>query len=284
MPTVVGIRFRAASKVYYFDPQALDYLQIDDYVLVKTARGPEVGRVVIGPTEVPDDDVIGELKPVMRRAEAYDLTQMAWHGRREQEALARCAETVHEHGLPMKLIRAEYNYDGSRLVFFFTAEKRVDFRKLVRDLARTFKARIELRQVGVRDEAKMLGGIGRCGRPLCCASWLTEFRPVSIRMAKQQDLPLSPVEISGACGRLLCCLAYENEFYYEVKEKLPRIKERIDTEHGPGKVTKVNALKQTVEVTLDSEMMVEISLEELTQARAQQPGKGAPDRRKRRRR
>jgi cell fate regulator YaaT (PSP1 superfamily) len=266
MPTVVGIRFRPASKVYYFDPQDLTDLRMDEYVLVRTARGPEVGRVVIAATEVPDDQVVGDLKPVIRRAQAYDLTQMAWYGMREEEALTKCTEMVRDHDLPMKLIRAEYSYDGSRLVFFFTAEKRVDFRKLVRDLARAFKARIELRQVGVRDEAKMIGGMGRCGRILCCASWLTDFRPVSIRMAKQQDLPLSPIEISGVCGRLLCCLAYENEHYHQIKEKLPRARERIETAYGPGKVTKVNVLKQTVDVLLESEMTVELSLEELTQA------------------
>jgi cell fate regulator YaaT (PSP1 superfamily) len=268
--------------VYYFDPQDLTDLHSDEYVLVKTARGPEVGRVVIPPTIVSGEEVVGDLKPVMRRAQAYDLTQMAWSGKREQEALAKCAEMVAQHKLPMKLIRAEYNYDGSRLAFFFAAEKRVDFRKLVRDLARVFKARIELRQVGVRDEAKMIGGMGRCGRTLCCASWLTEFRPVSIRMAKQQDLPLSPAEISGVCGRLLCCLAYENEYYREVKAELPRLKARVDTQHGSGRVTQVNVLKQTVEVTLDSDVTVEVTVEELAQASKGQPKASGTSRRRRR--
>jgi cell fate regulator YaaT (PSP1 superfamily) len=186
----------------------------------------------------------------------------------------------------MKLVKAEYNYDGSRLVFFFTSEKRVDFRELVRDLARTFRARIELRQIGVRDEAKLIGGIGCCGRTQCCASWLDDFHPVSIKMAKQQNLPLSPMEISGVCGRLLCCLSYENDFYCEAKKNLPKRGGQVVTEHGPGKVTNVNVLKDTVTVLLENDVTVEVPVEELGKMTSQpedQPPKPRKTRRSRKR-
>jgi cell fate regulator YaaT (PSP1 superfamily) len=179
----------------------------------------------------------------------------------------------------MKIVRAEYNYDGSRLVFFFAAEKRVDFRKLVQDLARSFRARIELRQIGVRDEAKILGGVGRCGRELCCSTWLTEFDPVSIKMAKLQDLPLSPMDISGVCGRLLCCLAYESDYYAEMKDKLPKVGKVIDTPHGQGKVIEINVVKEAVQVELESKVTVEVTHEELSSV-AQTPSKSAKRRRR----
>ena len=200
MPLVVGIRFNPATKVYYFDPTGFEDLATGDYAVVETARGKEVGKVVIPPRQVDSGEIVGRLKEVERRATPMDLTEMAYYRFREQDAVIRCREKVQEHGLPMKIVRAEYNYDGSRLVFFFASEKRVDFRKLVQDLARSFRARIELRQIGVRDEAKLMGGIGKCGRSLCCTTWLTEFSPVSIKMAKAQDLPLSPMDISGICG------------------------------------------------------------------------------------
>ena len=183
----------------------------------------------------------------------------------EPSALDRCRQQVIEHKLPMKVIRAEYNYDGSYLTFYFTAEKRVDFRALVKELARIFQARIELRQVGVRDEVRLLGGYGLCGRPHCCATWMTEFRPISIRMAKQQDLPLSPMEISGVCGRLLCCLAYENEFYVESKKELPRTGSTIQTPKGGGKVVSVNVLQQSITVRLQGDVLTTFTLEELTE-------------------
>jgi cell fate regulator YaaT (PSP1 superfamily) len=282
MPIVIGVRFNPASKVYYFDPTGLDDLTAGEYVVVETSRGEEAGKVVIPPHQVSDQDIVGRLKNVKRRASALDLTQMTYYRYKEQDVLTRCREKVEEHGLSMKVVRAEYNYDGSRLVFFFTAEKRVDFRKLVQDLARSFRARIELRQIGVRDEAKLIGGIGRCGMTLCCATWLTEFNPVSIKMAKQQDLPLSPMEISGVCGRLLCCLAYENEYYARVKDKLPRQGKVIDTPHGRGKVVQVNVISETVQVELESQVTVEVSHQELA---AQAPGapKVATRRRRRRR-
>lgn len=263
MPEVVGIRFRGAGKVYYFDPTGFEDLKVGTYVVVDTARGEDVGQVVIAPRQVADDEVVGQLKGILRRAEPWDLLQMQQVRDREEQALEKCRQKIAEHDLPMKVIKAEYSFDGSRLVFYFTAEKRVDFRKLVRELAKTFRSRIELKQVGVRDEAKMIGDLGRCGRPLCCASFLCEFNPVSIKMAKQQDLPLSPMEISGLCGRLLCCLAYENDYYVEVKARLPKVGDVVVTPLGSGKVTGINVLKETLSVELDSEATIEIAAKEL---------------------
>lgn len=263
MPLVVGIRFNPATKVYYFDPTGLPDLATGDHVIVETARGKEVGKVVIPPRQVDSEEIVGRLKAVERRATPIDLTQMAYYRFKEQDAVVRCREKIQEHGLPMKIVRAEYNYDGSRLVFFFASEKRVDFRKLVQDLARSFRARIELRQIGVRDEAKLMGGIGKCGRSLCCATWLTDFSPVSIKMAKQQDLPLSPMEISGVCGRLLCCLAYEKDFYVEMAEQLPRRGSTVTTPRGQGKVVDVNLVKETIQVELETLVTVEVSHQEL---------------------
>jgi cell fate regulator YaaT (PSP1 superfamily) len=284
MPLVIGVRFNPASKVYYFDPGDLTGLKAGEFVVVETARGEEVGKVVIPPREVDQDEIVGRLKGVQRLASALDLTQLTYYRHKEQNALERCQQKVQEHNLPMKVVRAEYNYDGSRLVFFFAAEKRVDFRKLVQDLARSFRARIELRQIGVRDEAKLMGGLGRCGLTLCCATWLTDFDPVSIRMAKQQDLPLSPMEISGLCGRLLCCLAYENEYYAEVKAKLPKRDKVIDTPHGRGRVVQVNVINETVQVELESQVTVEVSHEELATLSQPEPTSSIRKRRRRGRR
>jgi len=264
MPEVVGIRFRQAGKIYYFDPTGFEDLKAGTYIVVDTARGEDVGWVVLAPRQVVNGEVVGQLKGILRRAEPWDLLQMQHFRDREEEALEKCHQKIAEYGLPMKVIKAEYNFDGSRLVFFFTAEKRVDFRELVKELAKTFRSRIELKQVGVRDEAKLIGDLGRCGRPLCCASHLCEFDPVSIKMAKQQDLPLSPMEISGICGRLLCCLAYENDYYAEVKKRLPKVGDVVVTSHGAGKVTGINVLKETLSVELDSEATIEITAEELT--------------------
>jgi cell fate regulator YaaT (PSP1 superfamily) len=284
MPLVIGIRFNPATKVYYFDPSGFTDLKTGEHVVVETTRGEEVGKVVIAPRQVNSKEIVGQLKSVQRRASALDLTQMAYYRYKEQEALERCQQKVQAHNLPMKIVRAEYNYDGSRLVFFFAAEKRVDFRKLVQDLARSFKARIELRQIGVRDEAKLMGGLGRCGRSLCCTTWLTEFNPVSIKMAKQQDLPLSPMEISGICGRLLCCLAYENEHYIRIKGKLPKKGKIIDTPHGHGKVVQINVVKETVQVELESQVNVEVTQQELAEMAKPSPRQTSSRRRRRRRR
>lgn len=267
MPKIVGIRFKPVSKIYYFDPAGFENLEVGDYVIVETTRGREVGEVAIAPKEMPEDKVISKLKGVISRAEPWDLVQMEHYRCLEPKALEVCREKVAEYGLPMKIAKAEYNFDGSHLIFYFIAEKRVDFRDLVRDLAQTFETKIELRQVGVRDEAKLMGGLGRCGRPLCCISFLSEFSPVSIKMAKQQDLPLSPTEISGLCGRLLCCLTYENEVYAEIKKMLPKMGEKVNTPYGPGKVTGVNILKETVSVELESEVTVEIPAENIKESK-----------------
>ena len=282
MPLIVGVRFNPAGKVYYFDPSGYQDVQVGEFLVVETSRGEEIGKVVIPPRDVEDEEIVRRLKGVNRRATAVDLAQMTFYQYKERSALARCEEKVQEHGLPMKVVRAEYNYDGSRLAFFFASETRVDFRKLVQDLARTFRARIELRQIGVRDEAKLLGGIGRCGLTLCCSTWLTDFNPVSIKMAKVQDLPLSPMDISGVCGRLLCCLAYESDYYTSAKERLPKPGKVIDTPSGKGRVIQVNAVKETILVELESQVTVEVSYEELTAVDADE--QKVPRRRRRKQR
>ncbi|MBC7250518.1 MAG: stage 0 sporulation family protein [Anaerolineae bacterium] len=267
MPQVVGVRFKKTGKTYYFDPTGFEDLQVGEYVIVNTAKGQEAGQIVMSPREVPQEEIKGALKGIVRRATALDLTQMTYYKLQEEKALEQCREKVAEHGLPMKVLKAEYNFDGSHLTFYFAAEQRVDFRNLVRELAGIFQARIELRQVGVRDEVKLMGGYGLCGRPLCCATFLTEFKPISIKMAKQQNLPLSPTEISGQCGRLLCCLSYENEFYCEAMKKLPRVGAKIETPQGPGKVVAVNVIKETVSVLLlESDITVEMPASELQSA------------------
>jgi cell fate regulator YaaT (PSP1 superfamily) len=276
MPLVVGIRFSPAGKVYYFDPLGYKDLRVGEYVVVETSRGEEAGKVVIPAHEVSDQEIVRRLKAISRRASSLDLMQMAYYRYREEDALERCQERVHEHNLPMKIVRAEYSYDGSRLVFFFAAEKRVDFRALVQDLARSFKARIELRQIGVRDEAKLLGGLGRCGQTLCCTTWLTEFSPVSIKMAKAQDLPLSPMDISGVCGRLLCCLAYESDHYAEAKKKLPKRGKVIDTPQGRGTVIRIDVIKESVQVELENQVIAEFSHEELVAGPAPQKRQPEP--------
>ena len=263
MPKIIGVRFQRAGKIYYFDPTGFEDLERGDYVIVETTRGAETGQVIIPPTDVPAEQVPSALKPVQRRADWRDLTQMEHYRLQEGRALAIAREKVAECGLPMKLVGADYNVDGSHLTLFFTAEKRVDFRELVRDLARTLRTRVDMRQIGVRDEAKLLDGYGRCGRRLCCSSWLSDFTPVSIRMAKQQDLPLNPSEISGLCGRLLCCLTYENEYYTLVKETLPPTGTRVHTPHGAGRVIGVNVIRGTVTVELDSEATVEVAISTL---------------------
>ena len=252
MPVVVGIRFKDSGKIYFFDPSAVETLDQGDSVIVETVRGLELAKVARAPHAVADTEVVGELKPVIRRAEAADFERMRLLGARHDEVLDRCSEKILEHSLPMRLVKAEYSFDGSRLTFYFTSEKRVDFRVLVRDLARTFKTRIELRQIGPRDEAKLLGGIGPCGRMLCCSTFLPDYARVSIKMAKDQDLPLNPTKISGVCGRLLCCLSYEHEQYLEIKAELPRRGAWVQTPDGPGEVVTVNVVRETVIVELAS--------------------------------
>ncbi len=256
MPTVITVRFKESGKIYYFSPGDLALHQ-GDYVVVDTVRGLELARVIVGSQEVAESEVVGELKPVVRRADPSDLERYRLLQARHDEVMARCAEKIRDHDLPMNLVKAEYSFDGSRLTFYFTAEKRVDFRMLVRDLARTFKSRIELRQIGPRDEAKLLGGLGPCGRVLCCASFLPDYARVSIKMAKDQDLPLNPTKISGVCGRLLCCLAYEHDQYVEMRAELPRRGTWVHTPDGPGEVVSQHVLKQQLIVQLAGSGMIE---------------------------
>ena len=263
MAEIVGVRFKRAGKVYYFNPAGID-LEVNDYVVVKTSRGPELGRVVISPKQVLANEVTTPLKSILRKAKAEDIEHAQEFGSKEQEALAECGKLIAKLGLPMKLLFAEYNLDGSRLTFLFSADERVDFRELVRELTNHFKVRVELRQVGPRDEAKLIGGFGRCGRPLCCMSFLSEFAPVSIRMAKEQDLPLNPMKISGVCGRLLCCLVYESEQYHTMKENLPKEGQRVSTAMGVAKVVGGNPLKETIIAELESGATVELPLSKVT--------------------
>ncbi len=263
MAEIVGVRFKKAGKVYYFDPAGFD-LEVNDYVVVKTARGLELGQVVTHPEQVLDSEVGRQLKLVVRKAEPEDIKRAQEFTDREEEALAECGKLITKLHLPMKLLSAEYNLDGSRLTFFFSAAERVDFRELVRELSKRFELRVELRQVGSRDESKLMGGFGRCGRPLCCMSFLSEFSPVSIRMAKEQGLSLNPMRISGVCGRLLCCLGYEGEQYRVMKAKLPKEGQRVSTPTGIASVVGGNPLKETVLVELESGARVELPLSEVT--------------------
>jgi cell fate regulator YaaT (PSP1 superfamily) len=263
MANVVGIRFKRAGKIYYFDAGEIQ-LQARDFAVVRTSRGVELGHVVIAPGQVQSADSQEQLSPVLRKAEPDDMARAEELEAKAEEALIECGKMIAELQLPMKLLAAEFNLDSSRLTFLFSAEERVDFRELVRRLTGKFKVRVELRQVGSRDEAKLLGSYGRCGRQLCCNSFLTEFTPVSIKMAKEQDLPLNPMKISGACGRLMCCLAYEGEQYRDMKAKMPKIGQRISTRLGEATVVGHNPLKGTVMVELDSEATVELPLAEIS--------------------
>jgi cell fate regulator YaaT (PSP1 superfamily) len=273
MAKTVGVRFRRAGKIYYFDAGDIE-LGVNDYVVVKTARGLELGRVVVVPKEVSEGEATKGLKPVVRKAEPEDIEQAQELEAREAEALAECAKLIAKLGLPMKLLGAQYNLDGSRLTFFFSAEERVDFRELVRELNSRFKKKVELRQLGPRDEARLVGGFGRCGRPLCCVDFLAELSPVSIKMAKEQDLPLNPMKISGVCGRLLCCLAYESEQYHDMKAKLPRQGQQVNTPMGVATVVGGNPLKETVWVELETEARVEVPLSKITKIEERPSKKG----------
>lgn len=271
MVTIVGVRFKKAGKIYYFLPGE-ETLTIDDGVIVETARGVEYGTVVIGPKEVSKDSLVMPVKEVMRKATPKDLQQLEKNEEREEKAFAICLEKIAKRKLPMKLINVEYTFDMNKIVFFFTADGRIDFRELVKDLATVFRTRIELRQVGVRDEAKVLNGIGACGRPLCCSNFLGDFSPVSIRMAKDQNLSLNPTKISGVCGRLMCCLNYEDDLYkkggdlYVKKDRTPSprdveppgIGKEVVTDEGIGKVLKVNHHKHTVKVQLEAGRTIDL--------------------------
>ena len=251
MVKVIGVRFRTAGKIYFFDPLKFD-IKKGDNVIVETARGIEFGTVVGDPKEVADDKVIQPLKPVLRIANEKDKEQEAANKIKEREAFKICLEKIRKHKLEMKLIDAEYTFDNNKVLFYFTADGRIDFRELVKDLAAVFKTRIELRQIGVRDETKILGGIGICGRPLCCHTHLSEFVPVSIKMAKEQNLSLNPTKISGVCGRLMCCLKHEEETYEELNRKLPDVGDFVTADDGlKGEVQSVNVLRQLVKVIVE---------------------------------
>lgn len=251
MIRIIGVRFRNVGKVYYFDPTSLD-IKAGDSVIVETARGVEYGRVVLGPREVEDGKVLQPLKAVLRIATPKDQAREENNRQKEREAFKLCQEKIRARNLDMKLIDAEYTFDNSKVLFYFTADGRVDFRELVKDLASVFKTRIELRQIGVRDETKILGGIGICGRPLCCHTYLSDFIPVSIRMAKEQSLSLNPAKISGTCGRLMCCLKNEQDTYEYLNKQLPRVGDLVLTPEGVrGAVHSVNVLRQTVRVLIE---------------------------------
>ncbi len=266
MTKVVGIRFRNAGKIYYFDPKDLD-MHTGDHAIVETARGIEYGTVLIAPREVEDDTVVQPLKPVIRVATEEDDKTVERNKEREKSAYKTCQEKIAKHGLNMKLVQAEYTFDSNKLLFYFTADGRIDFRELVKDLAGVFRTRIELRQIGVRDETKMLGGIGICGRELCCCSYLSDFVPVSIKMAKEQNLSLNPTKISGVCGRLMCCLKNEEETYEYLNSRLPGIGDPVTAVDGAvGEVQSVNVLRQKVKVLVevdDEKELREYDVEEL---------------------
>ena len=249
MATVIGVRFKRAGKVYYFDPGEV-WPRPDVDVVVETSRGIELGRVVTGAREVADDQIVAPLKKVIRIATEEDVRRDETNAIKEKEAFRVCVDRIAHHKLEMKLVSVEYTFDGSKIIFYFTANGRVDFRELVKDLAGVFKMRIELRQIGVRDEAKMLGGLGSCGRPICCDAFLGDFQPVSIKMAKEQNLSLNPTKISGQCGRLMCCLKYEQDQYEEVLKKVPKVGREVMTDDGVGTITEINVIRECVKVRM----------------------------------
>ena len=265
MYDVVGVRFKKAGKIYYFDPNGLD-IQENEFVIVETVRGVEFGKAVLAKKQVDENDVVLPLKKVIRIADTKDKLIVEENRKAAEEAFHICTQKVEEHSIEMKLVDVEYTFDRNKVIFYFTADGRVDFRELVKDLAAIFRTRIELRQIGVRDEAKLLGGIGPCGRMLCCSTFLGDFEPVSIKMAKDQNLSLNPSKISGLCGRLMCCLKYENDEYESAKEQLPDLEEIIETPNGRGRVVGLNILERVLQVQLfDKEKVVEFTLEELVQ-------------------
>lgn len=249
MATVIAVRFQKAGKLYYFDPAGI-WANPGDHVIVETVRGIELGEVITSAREVPDEAIVAPLKNVLRLATEDDLRRAEANAKNEKMAFDLCLEKIAARKLEMKLISVEYTFDNSKVIFYFTANGRVDFRELVKDLAAVLKTRIELRQIGVRDEAKMLGGLGSCGRPICCGTFLGDFQPVSIKMAKEQNLSLNPTKISGQCGRLLCCLKYEQDYYEETLKKLPKVGKEVLTPDGVGNIVEINVLRERVKVKL----------------------------------
>ncbi|EEH96383.1 stage 0 sporulation family protein [Clostridium tertium] len=265
MIKVVGVRFKKAGKIYYFDPSDLN-VKKGDFVVVETARGIEFGECVIGIKEIPETDIVAPLKSVIRIAEEEDINKHKDNKVKEKDALEICLKKIEEHGLNMKLIDVEYTFDNNKVIFYFTADGRVDFRELVKDLATIFKTRIELRQIGVRDEAKMLGGLGPCGRPLCCSTFLGDFASVSIKMAKEQNLSLNPTKISGICGRLMCCLNYEQSTYEDIRKRLPRAGSIVSMGDTTGEVVSNSTVKESVKVKYrrgDEEVVEEFKIDDI---------------------
>lgn len=250
MAEVVGIRFKDVGKVYYFDPDSTQF-KMGDRVIVETARGVECGEIALPNRDVPDEEIVKPLRHIIRAATQEDLQTLAEHREKEKQAFAVCEEKIREHQLDMKLVAAEYTFDSGKILFYFTADGRVDFRNLVKDLAGVFRTRIELRQIGVRDESRMLGGFGMCGRPFCCSSFLGDFQPVSIKMAKEQGLSLNPTKISGTCGRLMCCLKYEQEAYDHLLRHTPKVGAIVETAEGRGTVIENNLLTGMLKIRLD---------------------------------
>ena len=271
MATVICVRFQNTGKVYYFSPGKV-WPEAGEMVVVETVRGIEIGEAVTGAREISDDSVVGELKPIIRKATPADIEISNQNRKKEQDAFPICAQKIKEHKLDMKLVNVEYTFDGSKIVFYFTSDGRVDFRELVKELAGIFHTRIELRQIGVRDEARFLGGLGICGRKICCGAFLSDFTPVSIKMAKEQNLSLNPTKISGQCGRLMCCLKYEQDFYEETLKKLPRIGKDIMTPDGIGSVTEISAIREKVKVRISNGDDFEIREYSIEDVRRLQPG------------
>ncbi|KRQ86767.1 hypothetical protein ABG79_01519 [Caloramator mitchellensis] len=259
MVTVVGVRFKKAGKIYYFDPDMFD-IKAGDHVIVETARGLEYGEVVIGKREVFEEDIVAPLKKVIRIADADDKMKNLENKAKEETAFDVCIKKIEEHQLPMKLIDVEYTFDNNKVIFYFVADGRVDFRELVKDLAAIFRTRIELRQIGVRDQAKMVGGLGPCGRPMCCSHFLGEFEPVSIKMAKEQNLSLNPTKISGVCGRLMCCLNYEQQTYEDIRRKTPTVGSIVKTPEGEGEVIENSLIHENVKVKIVKDAEVELKV------------------------
>ena len=266
MIDVVGVRFKKAGKIYYFAPVDLD-IEKGDYVIVETARGIEFGECVVGPKKITEKEIVSPLKSVLRVADKEDINRNEENKKKEAEAFDICMSKITEHQLTMKLIDVEYTFDNNKVIFYFTAEGRVDFRDLVKDLATIFKTRIELRQIGVRDEAKMVGGLGPCGRSLCCSSYLGDFASVSIKMAKEQNLSLNPTKISGICGRLMCCLNYEQDTYETIRKKLPKVGSIVEIPQGKGEVVSNSVVKESVKVKIrireDEETLITVNIKDV---------------------
>jgi len=276
MTKVVGVRFKKAGKIYYFDPGDYDIPE-NANVIVETARGIEFGKVVVPNRLVPDEEIVAPLKKVIRVATEEDEAHVEENHRKEKEAFDICLAKINEHKLEMKLIDVEITFDNNKILFYFTADGRVDFRELVKDLAAIFRTRIELRQIGVRDESKMLGGIGVCGRVLCCNSFLCEFQPVSIKMAKEQGLSLNPTKISGCCGRLMCCLKYEQDAYEEILKRVPKVGALVETPEGQGVVMEANVLKETVKVKLNKDNETDLKVYDVSSIKVIKDGDGKDD-------